>query len=82
MIRTQIQLTEEQSRKLKTLSRSRRVSTAELIRQAVDRLTSEESSGRTEEKISRARAAAGKYASGSPDGSDRHDDYFAAAVLP
>lgn len=36
MIRTQIQLTEEQARALKALAAARHVSVAELIRQSVD----------------------------------------------
>ena len=82
MIRTQIQLTEEQARKLKNLSRSRHISTAELVRQAVDKLTLDESKDEAEGKITRARAAAGKYSSGKSDVSSLHDDYFADTVLP
>lgn len=38
MVRTQIQLTEEQSRTLKKLAMTRHLSVAELIRQAVDNM--------------------------------------------
>ena len=38
MIRTQVQLTEEQARALRNLASARQVSVAELIRQSVDTL--------------------------------------------
>jgi len=82
MIRTQIQLTEEQMESLKKMAGSRRVSTAELVREAVDRLSSEGNQGNDAQRIARAKSAAGRFASGSSDGSARHDDHFASTVLP
>lgn len=81
MIRTQIQLTEEQVQRLKGLSKSKGVSTAELVRRAIDKMTSDEMLENLEERVSRAKEAVGKFSSGSSDGSTKHDDYFSASVL-
>ena len=77
MQRTQIQLTEEQSQALKTLAAERRISVAELIRQATeDLLRQSKNLSRTEVKR-RALAAAGRFRSGRKDLSARHDDHLA-----
>lgn len=77
MLRTQIQLTEEQSQELKRLASERRTSVAELIRQAAEDFLRESSSlGRAERK-ERALAAAGRFRSGKKDLSTAHDDYLA-----
>ena len=79
MFRTQIQLTEKQSRDLKRLAAERRTSVAELIRQAAESLLRERPAvGRVERK-ERALAAAGRFRSGRKDLSTRHDDYLAEA---
>ncbi len=44
MLRTQVQFTSEQSRRLRSLARRQGVSLAELVRQSVDRLLEDESS--------------------------------------
>ncbi len=46
MIRTQIQLTEQQARRLRAQARERGVSLAEMIRRLVDRGLTEEAAGR------------------------------------
>lgn len=75
MIRTQIQLTEEQSRTLKKMAGKRHVSIAELIRQGVNSLvTSGEVS--IEERKQRAMDAAGRFRSGKKDISVKHDEYL------
>jgi Ribbon-helix-helix domain len=77
MLRIQTRLTEEQSLALKSLAAERRVSVAQLIRQAVDDLLRRASTmGRAEMKR-RGLAAAGRFRSGVKDLSGKHDDYLA-----
>jgi hypothetical protein len=77
MIRTQIQLTDEQTRRLKSLAAERGVSVAELIREAVDRhlFMRITPAGRRE----RAIASVGGFHSGLTDVSERHDEDLAEA---
>jgi len=79
MIRTQIQLTEEQARALKALAAAHRVSVAELIRQSVDDLLRKTVSVDVAERRRRAIAAAGRFRSGQTDISAYHDDYLTEA---
>ena len=79
MVRTQIQLSEEQARTLKDMAAKYDVSMAELIRQAVDDwLRSTETVDR-EERKRRAIAAAGRFHSEVSDLSTAHDRYLAEA---
>ncbi len=75
MIRTQIQLTEEQARKLKELSANRQESMAALIRKAVDQFIV---SGRPDRAAlyRQAESVVGKYTSDADDISTRHDRYL------
>ncbi len=77
MVRTQIQLTEEQSRRLKALASSRGVSRAELIRQGLETLLASSVERSPEEPYKKAREAAGRHHSGLHDVSRRHDEYLA-----
>jgi predicted DNA-binding ribbon-helix-helix protein len=77
MIRTQIQLTEEQSQELKRLAAERRVSVAELIREAAEKLLRDSATPGYAERKRRALAVAGRFRSGKGDLSARHDDYLA-----
>jgi len=79
MIRTQIQLTEEQARRLKALAAERGISVAELIRQSVDAFSP--AAGNTDAKTRRQRAIAvvGRFHSGKRDVSSEHDRYLAEA---
>jgi len=77
MQRTQIQLTEEQSQALKTLATERRISVAELIRQAAEDLLRQSSTLSRAEMKRRALAAAGRFRSGEKDLSTKHDDHLA-----
>lgn len=80
MLRTQVQLTEDQDRTLTHLSREQRVSKAELVRRAVDRFLAEEAAGRRLEEQNRlALAIAGRFRSGSHDTVRRHDAVLAEA---
>lgn len=79
MIRTQIQLSEQQVSLLKQLAALQHTSMAELIRRAVDMFTASSDSGNIQERRQRALAASGQFHSGSGDLSARHDDYLAEA---
>jgi hypothetical protein len=82
MVRTQIQLTERQVRRLRALAKRKRVSVAELIRRAVDQ-TSDASLVADEDEIrARALQVVGKYADTATDVSVEHDRYLAEAPEP
>ena len=79
MVRTQIQLTEEQSKRLKQLALEQGVSVAELIRQSIDRYVQADNRPSDDELRARALAAAGRFDSGRADVSEEHDRYLAEA---
>ena len=82
MIGLQVQLTEEQDRQLTDLSKTRRVSKADLVRQAVDLLLTRDGFGRaSEEQWQRALAVVGRFRSGEPghDVAENHDQYLVKA---
>jgi hypothetical protein len=79
MVRTQIQITEEQAMTLKAMAQARQVSIAELIRTSIDLMVHREATSTREARVARAKAVAGRYASGSADGSAEHDRYLAEA---
>ncbi len=79
VIRTQIQLTEDQATRLRRIAAERGVSIAEVIREAVDRLPDRDDRA---ERWARALAAARRGfrdREGATDVSVRHDDYLAEA---
>jgi hypothetical protein len=80
MVRTQIQLSEEQSAELKRLALERGVSVAELVREGVDRVL-KESRGLSREERKRRALAIRTFRSGVTDLSERHDDYFVESVV-
>ena len=77
MVRTQIQLTEEQAKALKKMAASRHLSRAELIRRAVDIMIKSGPAAEPEERRKRAIEITGKFSSGKSDISRRHDKYLA-----
>ncbi len=79
MIRTQIQLTREQFDAVKRMAASRNLSSAEVIRQAIETLLKSRSGLEEEHKRSRALKAAGAFESGRRDVSKNHDAYLAEA---
>ena len=80
MVRTQIQLTEEQVRQIKRLSAERQISMAAIIREGVEHsLRSSEHALSHADRIRQALEATGRFRSGSSDGSARHDDHLAKA---
>jgi Ribbon-helix-helix protein, copG family len=78
MIRTQVQLTEQQAEVLRRRSKRERTSVAELVRQAIDAFTRAEPPGERELR-DRAIGAVGRFASGVRDTSSRHDEALAEA---
>ncbi len=80
MIRTQVQLTEEQLRQLKRLAAERGVSLAEVVRQAIDRaLEQDERATRWDRALEAVRRS--HFRSGKSDISERHDEYLAEDFL-
>jgi hypothetical protein len=83
MIRTQIQLTETQSARLREAARRSGVSAAEIIRRSVDRFLEQEAAA---PPVAATRLAAlqvvGRFHSGVSDIADRHDDYLDEIYLP
>lgn len=79
MVRTQIQLTQDQARTLKKMATSRHLSVAELIRKAVDNMIRSNATVDLEERHKRAIEIAGRFASGKRDISKKHDVYLADA---
>ncbi len=79
MVRTQIQLTEEQAKTLKRIAQSRHLSVAELIRSAVDSMIKSSSVIDIEERRKRAIDIVGRFRSGKRDISINHDAYLEEA---
>jgi hypothetical protein len=81
MVRTQIQLTEQQAEEVKRMARARRVSAAEIIREALDQLIRSGAGAGAAEEERRRRAfdAVGKFNSGKRDISRKHDEYLSEA---
>ena len=79
VIRTQVQLTEEQLRRLKRLAADRDVSIAELVRNGVDTILDAAESGSQTDRARRALAALGRFRSGRFDVAREHDRYLAEA---
>ena len=82
MIRTQIQLTEEQYKKLKQLARTRERSLATLVREGVEMVLKETGEPNLDEARRQALLIVGKYRSGKKDVSVHHDEYLAKSYQP
>ena len=78
MVRTQVQLTDQQAEALRRRSKRENVSVAELVRQAIDVFTRTEPPS-DQELRKRAIQAAGRFASGVHDTSSHHDDALSEA---
>ena len=78
MVRTQIQLTEDQARKLRELSLSSNESVASLIRNAIDRFLVTGKPNRAAQ-YRQALSLAGKYTTDQPDTAVEHDRYLEKA---
>lgn len=76
MIRTQIQFTEDQVGRLRTLAHQRGVSISEVVRQAVDMLVRAGGDHGLQDRRARALEAVGSFSSGRTDISTNHDQYL------
>jgi Ribbon-helix-helix protein, copG family len=79
MVRTQIQLTEQQTQRLKALAKERGVSMAELIRQSVDTLLESSKAIDPEERKRMLLSIVGIAGPDVPDLSINHDYYLEQA---
>ena len=79
MIRTQVQLTEDQHSALRRLSAATGRSIADLIREVVRQALSAAPPAARQDRVERASRLAGKFASGSSHGSAEHDRHLAEA---
>lgn len=79
MVRTQVQLTDEQIEALRKLSAATGRSIADLVRQGVDSYLSTKPALRPAQQVERALRVAGRFSSGAADGSTHHDRYLAEA---
>ena len=77
MLRTQIQLPEEQVAMLKKIAAADNKSMAEIIRQSIDYFAKSKSPETDVQRRKRAIAAAGRFRSGIKDLSASHDEYLA-----
>ena len=76
MVRTQIQLTEDQIQSLRKLAHRDQLSVAELVRRGVDQVLAAGLSSEVGQRKCKAVAAAGRFRSGKRDISIRHDHYL------
>ena len=79
MVRTQIQLPEEQVAQLKIIAAAKHTSMAEIIRQSVDFFTQAKFGGTEDDRRRRAMAAVGKFRSVVKDLAASHDTYLTEA---
>ena len=81
MIRTQIQLTEEQVEAVRKIAESKRISSAEVIRLSINRMIDAIIEPDIKERRSRALKSMGRFGSGKSDVSENHDKYLAEGFL-
>ena len=79
MVRTQIQLTEQQAQALKKRAAEENRSMADLIRSSVDEYLTRESPQSRQARYKRALSVVGKFRSGKNDIATNHDKYLADA---
>jgi hypothetical protein len=79
MIRTQVQLTEEQMAALKRQAAASGRSVADLVREGVDLFLRSGNAPSEKQRQARALEAAGRFASGLRDVSTNHDRHLAEA---
>lgn len=75
MVRTIVQLTEQQAGALERLSKARKTSKAALVREALDALLDRDR-GEHDERLRRLRGVRGIGQAEWPDFADRHDEYY------
>ncbi len=77
MLRTQIQLTEQQVASLKARAAAEGISMAELIRRSIDLALTSSLLPEPSNQTQRAMAVAGRFCSGLGDLAENHDKYLA-----
>ncbi len=82
MVRTQIQLSEEQSTRLKRRAALSDRSVADIIREAVDLLLARSPDQSRGNQMRRATSAFGAFSSGVPDLGTGHDRHLADTIEP
>lgn len=80
MVRTQIQLPEDQAAAIKKAAARLGVSVAEIIRRSIDCYLASGATGRAEAARRRALAAIGCARGGPPDLATNHDRYFVESL--
>ena len=78
MLRTQIQLKEEQMEWLRSKARTKGTSVSQLIRESIKFYQTHEEH-LPEDRKKKALEAVGRFSSGTSDVSERHDNYLAEA---
>jgi hypothetical protein len=81
MVRTQIQLSEDQHAALLDLSAATGKSMAELVREGIDHILASRLQPNRADQIERALQLAGRFSSETRDGSVQHDRYFTDSIL-
>jgi predicted DNA-binding protein len=81
LVRTQIQLTNNQAARLKRMASASGRSMADLVREGVERLLRDQFGLSRTERMHRAARVFGTFTSGTRDLSSRHDDHFADAAV-
>ncbi len=79
MVRTQVQLPEEDLRELRRLAKEQHVSISELVRRGVRRVIEDKGKPTKRELMERALAVAGSGHSGLGDLAEHHDEYLTEA---
>ncbi len=79
MIRTQIQLTDAQARRIKRIAATRHVSMAEVIRTSVDAFLQESEQDDRASRKGQALSVIGRFSSGTKNLSREHDRHLAEA---
>lgn len=83
MVRTQVQLTEDQHRRLRRWAQTLGISLAEAVRRCVaEHLAAHEVVPSREDRIRAALALAGKYSDPDPNVAVEHDRYLAETYGP
>jgi hypothetical protein len=81
MVKTQVQLREEDLAELRRMAAEEGVSVSELVRRGVKQVLASKHKPSREELWRRANSVIGKYRSGKKDIAQRHDDYLAEAYM-
>jgi Arc/MetJ-type ribon-helix-helix transcriptional regulator len=80
MVKTQVQLPEDDLAALRRLAAEQKTSVSALVRRGVKQMLASQKAATREELWSRASEVIGKFHSGKHDIARRHDHYFAEAI--